>query len=87
MKKKMKINETAKVLYVPTEMIEDGYKGDIDALMNARTVTLIHPTASLEEVRRSLEIVLQDVILRIDSQKAQEKRDEKEAEKDEMKEK
>ena len=80
MKKKMTINEKSKVLFVPTEMIDDGYKGEIDALMNARTVTLIHPTASLEEVRRSLEIVLQDVILRIDSQKAQEKRDEKAAE-------
>ena len=79
----MKINENSKVMFVPTEMIDEGYKGEIDALMNARTVTLIHPTATLEEVKRSLEIVLQDVILRMDAQKAQEKRDEKEEEKKE----
>lgn len=68
MKRRMKINETAKILYIPQEVIDEGYKGDIDVLMNARTITIIKPGATLEEVRRSLEIVLQDVKLRMDSE-------------------
>ncbi len=69
MKKKLKINKESKTLYVPKEMIDDGYEGEVEALLNARTVTIMHPDASLEEVRKSLEIVLEDVKLRIASRK------------------
>lgn len=81
MKRKMMINEKAKIMHVPTEVVEQGYKGEIDALMNARTITIIHPEASLEEVKRSLEIVLEDVKLRIDSEKRQSQNAEAEKEK------
>lgn len=43
----------------------DGYTGKADAFFNAVTITIVKPEASLEDVKRSLEITLQDIDLRL----------------------
>jgi len=50
--------------YIPDELRDDGYVDWVEFLANAKTVTLIKPETSLEDVEKSLRIVLQDVKLR-----------------------
>ena len=52
------------ITYIPDVLRDDGYIGDVEYLANAKTVILIRPKATLKEVERSLEILLQDVKLR-----------------------
>ncbi len=42
-----------------------GYIGVVDTLPNAVTIVIIKPNAKLEDVKRSLEISLQDIELRM----------------------
>lgn len=66
MKRKIRITpETPHRTYIPNEIADEGFVGIVDAYANAKTVTIVHPGASLEEVERSLEIVLQDIRLRM----------------------
>lgn len=62
-KGKIKIGEKG-TTYIPDELREDGYVGWVEFLANAKTVTLIKPETTLEDVEKSLRIVLQDVRLR-----------------------
>ena len=52
------------VTYIPDELRNDGFEGSIDYIANAKTVTLMRPGATLDEVEESLRIVLRDVKLR-----------------------
>lgn len=52
------------VTYIPDELRNDGFKGHVEYLANAKTVTLMKPGATLEEVEKSLKIILQDIELR-----------------------
>ncbi|MBU2597555.1 MAG: hypothetical protein KJ757_08360 [Planctomycetes bacterium] len=65
MKRKIRVNLTTHLAYIPEDIINEGFLGDLDAYANAKTVTLVHPDTSLKEVERSLEIVLQDIRLRM----------------------
>lgn len=64
MKRRIKINPKAKIAHIPKELIEQGFKGDLDAYANAVTLTIVNENASLDSIRRSLEIVLEDIKLR-----------------------
>lgn len=44
---------------------DNGYVGNVDIIANAVTITIVKPDVDLEAVKRSLEITLQDVELRI----------------------
>lgn len=65
MKKKIRINPKTQLAYIPDEIIREGFVDDVDAYANAITVTLVKPNSSLEEVEQSLQIVLQDIRLRM----------------------
>jgi len=65
-KTKVRINPKTGVLYIPKELLNDGFKGDVDALSNAMTFIIIHPSADLEKVKESLEITLRDIQLRLE---------------------
>lgn len=73
MKKSIKIFAKG-AAYLGTEASEQGYVGETDAFFNAVTITIIKPHTSLEDVKRSLEITIQDIDLRIKSQKSEDKR-------------
>lgn len=65
MRTKIKINPNTGVLYMPKDLLDDGFKGEMDALSNAMTFTIVHPEADLEGVKESLHIILQDIELRL----------------------
>jgi len=64
-KAKVRINPKTGVLYVPKELLNDGFSGDVYVLGNAMTFTILHPSADLERVKESLEIALRDINLRL----------------------
>lgn len=68
MKSKIVINKNTNLAYVPKALTEAGYVGDVETIANAVTVTLIKPGTDLESVKRSLEITLQDIELRINEE-------------------
>lgn len=65
MKGKIKINPDTGIAYIPDNIRNEGFKGEVELLANAKTVTLFLPGASLEEIEESLNIILQDIRLRI----------------------
>lgn len=65
MKGQIKINPKTGIAYIPDSIRDEGFIETVELLANAKTVTLLHPDASLEEIERSLEIVLQDIRLRM----------------------
>jgi hypothetical protein len=78
MKRKITINPEARVAYIPKELIDQGFKGELDGYANAVTLTIVNPNTPLEDVERSLEIVLQDIKLRrkMEKQSGQTKKEE-----------
>lgn len=70
---KLKVARTKKEggtyrIYLPKHVGEE-YKGDVECLANALTLTIIRPGIPLRQVKRSLEIVLKDIDLRIEREK------------------
>jgi hypothetical protein len=64
MKKTVQFYESGHA-YLGKEVAKQGYSGDVEALFNAVTITLIKPNTSLADVKRSLEITIQDIDLRM----------------------
>jgi len=56
-------------VYLPKHIGEE-YEGESECLANAVTLTLIRPGVSLEQAKKSLGVVLKDIDLRIEHQRA-----------------
>jgi uncharacterized protein YheU (UPF0270 family) len=65
MKKRISINPVTGIVYIPKDILHSGYSGEVEILINAVTATLIKPGTDLQSVKRSLEITIQDIDLRI----------------------
>jgi len=63
-KGQIKINPKTGIAYIPDDIRREGFEGEVELLANAKTVTLFLPGASLDEIERSLLIVLDDIRLR-----------------------
>lgn len=72
MKVTIRINPKTKLAYIPDDLTNEGFIGDVEALADAKTVTLFQPGASLDEIEKSLLIVLADVRLRKPKKEAKE---------------
>lgn len=55
--------------YWPQELKSEGFVGEMLVLNDAMTATIVHPKADLEQVKRSLHLVLQDIELRIERER------------------
>ena len=64
MKRKIKVNPTARIAHIPKELIEQGLYGELDGYANAVTLTIVNPEASLDDIERSLLIVIDDIRFR-----------------------
>ncbi|GAI43603.1 unnamed protein product [marine sediment metagenome] len=65
MKGQIKINPKTGIAYFPDNIRQEGFEGTVELLANAKTVTLFLPGASLEEIEQSLQIILDDIRLRM----------------------
>jgi len=64
MKRKIVINENSQLAYIADDLINEGYKGEIEVLANFNTVTLLRPGSSIDDQISSLELVIKDLELR-----------------------
>lgn len=67
----IKIDKNTGFAYIPKELREQGFEGEVDMVANALTVTLIKPGVPLGRAIKSLEIVIKDLELRLEHEKGQ----------------
>lgn len=66
MKTKIRIDRETGLAYFAKALRDDGLVGEVVGLANARTLALIFPGTKLTDVKRSLEMTINDLDLRID---------------------
>jgi len=64
-RRKITVNPKAKIAYMPKDLIEQGLSGELEAYANAVTLTIVKPDTPLKDIKRSLEIVLDDIRFRM----------------------
>lgn len=52
--------------YIPESLRREGFVGDVEALPNAFTVTLIKPGTPLSRVKKSLQLIIKGIELRME---------------------
>lgn len=65
MRAKIRIDPETGFAYIAKALREEGLVGEVMALANARTLTLIVPGTTLADVKRSLLTIIKDLDLRI----------------------
>ncbi|MBA7613845.1 hypothetical protein ES703_21102 [subsurface metagenome] len=66
MKTKIRIDRESGLAYIAKALRDEGFVGEVVALANARTLTLIMPGTKLADVKRSLDTIINDLDLRIE---------------------
>ncbi len=61
--KKMKINEDAKIMTITVDLIDAGYKGEVEAIVGASTIAIIKPGTSMADAIQSLKLTLAEMEL------------------------
>ena len=54
-------------MYIPKELLRDGFSGNVDIFTTPITLTIIHPNADLRKIEKGLEITSKDIELRLKS--------------------
>lgn len=69
---KIKIDQNQKYprLYWPQEFKDGGFVGEVLALGGTFAIVILHPQATLGQAKHSLAIILNDIDLRIQKEKA-----------------
>jgi len=62
-KRKLQINRKTGVLYLPRELMDDGFVGETSAYLAPDTLLITHPDADLDQVEANLELLLQEIKL------------------------
>ena len=65
----IRIDKKTGFAYIPKDIRDEGYEGDVETIANALTLTIIKPGVPLESAIKSLQVVLKDLELRIEHQK------------------
>jgi hypothetical protein len=52
---------------MPKELLREGFSGDVNVFSTPITFTIVHPSADLRKVKKSLDITLKDIELRLKS--------------------
>ena len=68
MRGNIRIDRKTGFAYIPKDVRNDGYEGDVATISNALTLTLIKPGVPIERAIKSLRIVLQDLQLQLEHQ-------------------
>ena len=64
----IRINKKTGFAYIPKDIREEGYQGEVETIGNAFTITLIKPGVSLESAIKSIKISLEELELRLEHQ-------------------
>ena len=63
MRIKIKINPKTGVVYLPREMVEDGFRGEVDAFGAGSVIVITHPDADVMAIKESITLVAKDIDL------------------------
>lgn len=63
MRLKVRINPKTRVIYLPKDLVEDGFRGKIEVFAAGSVVVIIHPDADLPTINESLSLVSKDIEL------------------------
>jgi len=63
-RKKLSVNSGG-YIYLPKELRDEGYEGELDALPNHFTLTIFKPGSTLQQRKKSLELVIKDLELQM----------------------
>lgn len=63
MRIRLKINPKTGVIYLPRVLVEDGFKGEVDAFGAGPVLVIVRSDADLETIRDRLESVSKDIEL------------------------
>lgn len=69
-KSKVKIDKDSGLAYIPKNLRDEGFVGELDCMPNALTLTLIRPGVSLEQTKKSLQVIIKDIELQIEHERA-----------------
>jgi hypothetical protein len=69
--KKVTINSNSRLAYISTDFINEGFVGEIDAIMSHCAVILIKPGTDLETLRKGLLLTIQDIEFKISEEQKQ----------------
>lgn len=64
MKGTISIPKNSNIVWMPKAVKQAGFTGKVECLFDAATIVLLHPNASLDDVERSLKLLLEDVQIR-----------------------
>ena len=59
----IKINPKTGVVYLPREMVEDGFKGEVDVFGAGSVLVITHPDADVMAIKKSIILVVKDIEL------------------------
>jgi len=65
----IRIDKKTGFAYIPKNIRDEGFEGDVETITNALTLTILKPGVSSESAIKSLQIVLKDLQLRIEHEK------------------
>ena len=66
MKLKININSNG-YAYLPKELRDEGYMGEVDAMPNHFAGVIARPGATLRQIQQSLEVLLHDIQIQLDN--------------------
>lgn len=61
MRIRLRINPKTGVIYLPKVLVEDGFKGEVDAFGAGPVLTIIRPDADLDAVKDFLESISKEI--------------------------
>ena len=61
MKTRIKINKDTQLAYIPDDIVNEGFVGEVEVLFNFNTGLLIRPGSTIDEQIRSVERLLEDL--------------------------
>lgn len=63
MRIKIKINPKTRVVYLPKDIVESGFNGEVDAFGAGSVFVITHPNADVAAIKESISLVLKDIDL------------------------
>ena len=61
MKKTISINKNTRLAYIPSDIIKEGFKGDVEIIFNFNTAVMLRPGSVVEDQLESLESLITDI--------------------------
>ena len=63
---KVKVDSKSGLAYIPKEIRDDGFVGDLEGMPDAFTFTLVKPGVSLQQVKKGLQLTLKQIDLQME---------------------